>query len=130
MIHGSPLERLTLLATGQRHLDGRYAPSASLAYRFLGSLDESWALGAMTTYKAEGFAEIEGEVELGVLFSIFQNRWHFDVNALTGGGLEESEEFDAEAKLRVGSVLAGASTVDVPSGIAATGWLAVGGVVP
>jgi hypothetical protein len=102
MIHGSPLDRLTLLATGQRYLDGHFAPSASLAYRLVGSLDQSWALAAMGTYKAEGFAEIEGEVELGVLFSMLQNRWHFDANAVAGGGLEESEEFDAEAKLRAG----------------------------
>jgi hypothetical protein len=178
MIHGSPLDRLTLSVTGQRHLDSRLAPSASVAYRLVGSLDQSWALAAMGTYKAEGFAEIEGEVELGVLFSIFQNRWHFDVNAVAGGGLEESEEFDAEAKLRAGydvtdwlrlgadargryrlrgdkllagqrkgdviggpqlifswsrfyaSALVGASTVDVGSGVGATGWLVFGGVVP
>jgi hypothetical protein len=102
MIHGSPIDRLTLLATGQRYVDGRFAPSVGVAYRVLGSLDQSWGLAAMGSYKAEGFAEIEGEVELGVLFSIIQQRWHFDVNAVAGGGLEESEEFDAEAKLRAG----------------------------
>jgi hypothetical protein len=102
MIHGSPLDRLTLMATGQRYADGHFAPSASIAYRMLGSLDEAWSLAAMGTYKAEGFAEIEGEVELGVLFSILKSRWHFDVNAVAGGGFEESEELDAEAKVRAG----------------------------
>jgi hypothetical protein len=107
-----------------------------------------------------------------------RDRWHFDVNAVAGGGLEESEEFDAEAKLRVGydvldwlrlgldsrgryrlrgpvklagnrdgdfiggpqviasfsqfygAILAGASTVGVSSGVGATGWATIGGMLP
>jgi hypothetical protein len=49
-IHGSPLNRLTLLATGQRYADGHFAPSASIAYRVLGSFDEGWGLAAMGTH--------------------------------------------------------------------------------
>jgi hypothetical protein len=101
-LYGSPINRLTLLATAERFDDKHFAPSASLAYRILGSLEDGWALAAMGTYKAEGFAEMEGEVELGAMFSLLRDRWHFDFNAVAGGGLEESEEFDAEAKLRVG----------------------------
>jgi hypothetical protein len=101
-LYGSPINRLTLLATAERHADGKFAPTASLAYRLVGSLDDGWALAAMGTYKAEGFADVEGEVELGMLFSVLRHRWHFDVNAVAGGGFEESEEFDAEAKVRVG----------------------------
>jgi hypothetical protein len=101
-VYGSPLNRLTLLATAERHADGTFAPHASLAYRVLGSIEDGWALAAMGTYKAEGFAEVEGEVELGALFSIMRDRWHFDLNAVAGGGFEASEELDAEAKLRLG----------------------------
>jgi len=101
-VYGSPLNRLTLLVTGERFSDERFAPNASLAYRVLGSIEDGWALAAMGTYKAEGFAEIEGEVELGAMFSLMRDRWHLDFNAVAGGGFEESEEFDAEAKLRVG----------------------------
>ena len=101
-LYGSPLDRLPLLATAERFADKHFAPTLRLAYRLLGSLDDGWALAAMGTYKAEGFAEVEGEVELGALFSLLQNRWHFDFNAVAGGGLEEKEELDAEAKLRAG----------------------------
>jgi hypothetical protein len=101
-VYGSPLNRLTLLATAERFTDERFAPSASLAYRILGSIEDGWALAAMGTYKAEGFAEVEGEVELGAMFSLLRDRWHLDFNAVAGGGFEESEEFDAEAKLRLG----------------------------
>jgi len=177
-VYGSPLNRLTLLATGERFSDGHAAPNLSLAYRIVGSLDDGWALAAMGTYKAEGFAEVEGEVELGALFSLFRDRWHLDFNAVAGGGLEESEELDAEAKLRFGydvvdwlrlgldsrgryrlrgereliggrkgdfiggpqaivswsqfygSLLAGVSSVDITTGVGATGWLTVGGQLP
>lgn len=101
-LYGSPLNRLTLLLTGERHADGRFAPHASIAYRILGSVEDGWALAAMGTYKAEGFAEVEGEVELGAMFSLMRDRWHLDFNAVAGGGFEESEEADAEAKLRMG----------------------------
>jgi hypothetical protein len=101
-LYGSPVNRLTLLGTGERRADGTYAPSASLAVRILGSVEDGWALGAMGTYKAEGFSNLEGEIEVGALFSILRDRWHFDANAVAGGGLEETEEFDAEGKLRVG----------------------------
>jgi hypothetical protein len=101
-LYGSPLNRLTLLGTAERRPNGEFAPSASLAVRILGSVEDGWALGAMGTYKAEGFDQLEGELEFGALFSLLQKRWHFDLNAVAGGGLEESEELDAEAKLRVG----------------------------
>jgi hypothetical protein len=101
-LYGSPFNRLTLIGTGERRANGEFAPSASLAFRILGSVEDGWALGAMGTYKAEGFDNLEGEIEIGALFSILRDRWHFDINAVAGGGLEESEELDAEAKLRVG----------------------------
>jgi len=111
-VYGSPFNRLTLLATGERRLDGRYGPTASLAYRVLGSVEQGWSVAAMGAYKAEGFAEIEGEIELGALFSMARDGWHLDVNGVAGGGLEESEEFDAETKVR--------------GGYDATNWLRVG----
>jgi hypothetical protein len=99
-IFGSPIERLTLVASAeQRLVKTSFAPIFSAMVRLAGSLSKGWALGAMVTYKAEGFAEIEGEVELGVNFSLLRGNWHVDVNAVVGAGFEESE-VDAELFFR------------------------------
>jgi len=46
-LYGSPLSRLTLLGTAERRPNGEFAPSASLAVRILGSVEDGWALGAI-----------------------------------------------------------------------------------
>jgi hypothetical protein len=62
---------------------------------------QNWALGVLGRYKAEGFAEVEGEVEAGLLLALESHRWHLDLNALAGRGVEE-EETDGELLLRGG----------------------------
>jgi hypothetical protein len=69
--------------------------------RLLGGSEQGLALGAMASYRAEGFAEIEGEIELGALFSVTQRRFHASTNVVVGTGVEESE-VDGELKLRLG----------------------------
>jgi hypothetical protein len=101
---GSPLKRLTLMAEFERRLLGEedeVAPSAGLLVVIVGSREDRWAVSGLGRYKAEGFAEIEGEAELGVALSINPGRFHFDTNLVAGGGLEESET-DGEFLARVG----------------------------
>jgi hypothetical protein len=109
LIGGSPFKRLTLHGLVGRDGKGRFAPSLAAQYALLGGLPERYALGALAQYKAEGFTEAGGEVELGALFSVRPGRFHLDATALFGIGLEaearEAErgegEADAEAKLRL-----------------------------
>lgn len=101
MVFGSPIDRLTLFGVGERRLDGRSAPSAMATFRFAGGAADGWALAGMARYKAEGFAEVEGEVELGLLGSFASRRSYGDVNLVVGRGFDESET-DGELKLRVG----------------------------
>jgi hypothetical protein len=102
MIFGAPVDRVTLLATTERRANDRYAPSGTVFVRFLGDRERGFALGALARYKLEGFDEAGGEVEGGVAASYARGRTHLDANAVAGGGLEESEEVDAEVKLRAG----------------------------
>lgn len=99
-IWGSPLERLAFQVDGERRDDGTAAPSASVFVRLLGTHDGSWALAALAKYKAEGFAEVEGEIELGLANSWQRSGWNFDLGAIAGAGFEE-EEVDGELLARL-----------------------------
>lgn len=111
LIGGSPLKRLTLHGLVGRDGKGHFAPWLAAQYAFLGGLKERYALGALAQYKTEGFTEAGGELELGALFSLRPGRFHVDIGAIFGIGLEEEEEAekegeeegeaDAEGKLRV-----------------------------
>jgi len=100
-LFGSPLQRLTLVGIAERVFDGPWRPTATALVRVLGGREQGWALGALARYKADGFAEIEGEIELGAMLALARGGWHLDINAIVGTGLEESEA-DAEGKLRFG----------------------------
>jgi len=96
---GSPIESLVLLAEAQRRDNGELAPALALQVRFW--QDERWAFGALGRFKSEGFAEIEGELELGLLGSYDAGASHLDLNAVVGRGFDEAET-DAELALRLG----------------------------
>jgi hypothetical protein len=98
---GTPWERVTISAEAMRRDSGEPAPSLALQVRLAGSATDGWALGALGRYKAEGFAEVEGEVELGLLASLAASGWHCHLNIVAGRGFEE-EETDGEALLRTG----------------------------
>ena len=132
---GAPIDRVTLLAEGSQRDNGEPAPSVTLQVRILES--QAWALGALSRYKAEGFAEIEGEIEAGLLGSYAGGGLHLDLNALAGRGVEE-EETDGELLFRSGYEVFGpvqlglegraryriAGTLDLPGG---RRWDAFGG---
>lgn len=68
----------------------------------------SWAAHGSTTpwprsrrYVAEGFAELEGEVEAGFLASYAKRRLHLDANVIVSAGFEEGEA-DGELLVRFG----------------------------
>jgi hypothetical protein len=109
-IGGSPVNGLTLHALVGRDAAGKWAPTATLHYRFLGSLEEGFALGVLGQYKTEGFTEAGGEAELGLTMGLRRQRFYLDANAVAGLGVEESEvgEMDAEGKLRSGFELGSA----------------------
>ncbi|HET9929784.1 MAG TPA: hypothetical protein VFQ35_03820 [Polyangiaceae bacterium] len=100
---GSPLPRLTLYGMLGRDGEGRFAPSATAQYAFLGAEGAQHALAALVQYKTEGFTEAGGELELGLLTGFHRARWLLNVGAVAGFGLEEEDEgeMDAEGKLRV-----------------------------
>jgi hypothetical protein len=100
-VFGAPVDRFTLLGTAERRGDGTYAPSAGVIFRVLGSRTLGWALGLGAKYRTEGFAKIDGEVELGAFASYARGRLRADANAVVGAGFEEGES-DAELRLRVG----------------------------
>ncbi len=107
---GSPIDRLTLVADAPRdvYLLGHFAPSFAAILRLLGRANEGWSLGALAKYKVEGFGtdpsgDLESEIEGGLLLSYGERRGlHFDLNAITGFGLTEEGEIDAEGRLRLG----------------------------
>jgi hypothetical protein len=101
-VWGSPIDRITLLADGERReTTNEFAPSASLQVRILGSRADGWALAALGRYKAEGFDELGGEAEFGALGSYARHHVHLDVNGVVGTAFEETES-DAEGLVRVG----------------------------
>lgn len=108
---GSPLRRLTLTALLGRDEKARFAPSLAAQFLAWGGGQEPHALGVFAQYKAEGFTEAGGEVELGPLYSFRPGRFRLDAAALFGIGLEEEAakgggeergEADVEGKLRIG----------------------------
>ncbi|MCA9641240.1 MAG: hypothetical protein KC492_11120, partial [Myxococcales bacterium] len=112
-VYGSPTDKLLLLGSAERTLKGEFAPSASVAYRILGSHQDGYALSALGRFKTEGFDEVGGEVETGALFAWTGSKLHLDANAIVGFGLEEEGkkaegeggaegEVDGELKLRFG----------------------------
>ena len=109
-IGGSPINGLTLHALVGRDAAGKWAPTATLHYRFLGSLEEGFAMGALAQYKTEGFTEAGGEAEIGLTIGVRRSHFYLDANAVAGLGVEESElgEMDAEGKLRSGYQLGSA----------------------
>lgn len=100
-IWGSPIDRVTLFIEIDRPPYREVAPSATVAVRILGDREKGYAVGGMLSYRTEGFARIEGEVEGALLASVARRGFHADANVVVGGGLEE-EEIDGELKLRVG----------------------------
>jgi hypothetical protein len=98
-VWGAPIDRLTLLVEATRRDNGEMAPALTLQVRAWEN--EGFALAALGRLKSEGFAEIEGEVELGVLGSYDRAGSHVDVNVVAGRGFEEAET-DGELNLRVG----------------------------
>jgi len=101
-VWGAPIERVTLLADGERReTTDAFAPSISVQVRIAGDRGKGWAVAGLARYKTEGFAEIEGEAEFAMLVSYAQSRSHFDLNAVVGTALEERES-DAEAAARAG----------------------------
>jgi hypothetical protein len=111
-IFGAPIDRLTLFGTGERRFDGTYAPSAGIIVRLFGSRVEGWALSIGGKYKADGFADVGGETELGFFGSYARNGWHADANAVVGAGFEEKES-DGEARFRLGYEVAPAVRVGI-----------------
>src|SRR5207302_1835218 len=90
-----------------RDATGNFAPSAALVARILGRADDGFSLGVLGKFKVEGFGvgvhdEMESEVEGGLLLSYAKQRWHFDLNAITGFGTGDDGEMDAEGRLRIG----------------------------
>jgi len=100
-VWGSPIDRLTILADGARRENGEWGPGIGAQVRILGSRADGWGLGLLARYKAEGFAELEGETEFAVLGSYALHKVHVDVNAVIGGSIEE-DEGDAEFLARAG----------------------------
>ncbi|APR80283.1 Hypothetical protein A7982_05630 [Minicystis rosea] len=100
-VWGSPIDRLTIRVDIDQGVSGEVAPSFTVQGRIFGDRARGWALGALLSYRFEGFAEVAGEIEGGLLFSVARNRMHLDANVIVGGGIEE-HEVDGEIKLRVG----------------------------
>jgi hypothetical protein len=105
----APLDRLTIHGFAGRDAQGRFSPVITGHFRLLGSLEEGYALGAVGQYKAEGFDELGGEVEVGLTGGLRRGRFSLMGNVVTGFGVdpEESGEVDGEAKLRLGFDMAG-----------------------
>jgi len=98
---GSPIDRVTILAEGKRRDNGEFAPSVGAQLRLLGSRSEHYAIALGAEYLAEGFAELGGEIEGGVLASYAKARLHLDANLVVGGGFDEGEA-DGELLARLG----------------------------
>lgn len=104
-VWGSPIDRLTIVADGERRVTGEFSPTAGAMVRLYGAPNGPFVLGVIGKWKAEGFGsgkEIESEAETGILVAVHQGSFHLDANALAGVGLGDEAEADAEARLRVG----------------------------
>jgi len=112
-IFASPFDRLSLMIDAQRREENdEFAPSLTAQIRILdGGFGSAWALGVLGRYKTEGFAELGGELEGGVLFSVGSHGLHLDSNLIAGGDFDGGESdgeflarfgYDASRYLRVG----------------------------
>jgi hypothetical protein len=116
-VWGSPFDRLTVIADGQRSLSREFSPSVAAIVRIYGEGREGFSLGALGKFKVEGFAggpshdEIESEMEVGALASYRGFGWYLDANLIAGRGLGDDGETDAEGRLRVGRELGSAFRV-------------------
>ncbi len=112
-IWAAPIERLLLVLDAQRNDEtDKFAPAITGQLRLFGSQQEGWALGVLARYKAEGFADLGGEVEGGFLGSFNRAGLHLDGNLVAGadfdGGVSDGEVlarggYDVLSFLRVGA---------------------------
>lgn len=101
---GAPIDWLTLFVDAERRDEAsnrRFAPSASVQGRILGDRAAGWALSGLVRYKADGFADLGGEMEFAVLGSYARRGFHLDGNVIVGAGFEEGES-DGELLARIG----------------------------
>jgi hypothetical protein len=107
-IFWAPVDRLTLIADGQRNIYGNFSPSAAVLFRALGDREAGWSLAALGKFKIDGFAsgpdhdEVESEVEIGALASFARAGWFVDANSIVGRGTGDDGEVDVEGRLRLG----------------------------
>jgi hypothetical protein len=104
-VWGSPIDRLTIVLDGQRTPGGTSAPTAGAMFRIAGRLEDGWAFSALGKFKNDGFAHVEGEVEVGALLSYARFGVHADLNSLFGGDFD-GQEMDSEGRARLGYDLA------------------------
>jgi hypothetical protein len=107
ILFGSPIERLTLVGDFGRNGFGRFAPSAAALYRIVGRANDGFSLAGLAKYKIEGFGvgpkdEVESELEGGLVASYAYGGLHADLNGVTGFGMGDEGEIDAEGRARVG----------------------------
>lgn len=103
----APIDRLTLFADAQRDVFGHFAPSLAAITRVAGEPNDGWSLGLLGKFKVEGFGigpnhETESEIEAGAVVSYAAGRVHLDLDGITGAGLGDDGEIDAEARVRFG----------------------------
>jgi hypothetical protein len=111
-VWGSPLDRLVFVFDAQRREENdQFAPTLTGQVRLLGSTSDGYALSLLGRYKTVGFADLEGEVEGGALFSMARAGFHLDTNVLGGGDFDGGESdgellarggYDVRSFLRVG----------------------------
>jgi hypothetical protein len=120
-VWGSPIDRLTIIADGQRNVSRDFSPSAAAIVRLYGDGREGLTLGALGKFKIDGFGkgpggdEVESELEVGALLSLASAGWHLDANAIAGRGLGDEGEMDSEGRLRLGRDLGSWGRVGVDS---------------
>ena len=105
---GSPVDRLTIIVEVVRPLDDKIPaakPSVSAMARIFGGAKQGYALSAQMSYRADGFADLGGEIEGSLLFSLSRGRLHADANVTFGGAVTDETEADSELKLRIGADL-------------------------
>jgi len=105
LVWGSPFERLTLLAEGQRTLTGDFKPAAGAIIHV--ATIQTFSIGVLGRLKLQGFAaapgaEVESEAELGALLSLASGAWFAHWNGIMGKGLDGEGETDVESRLRLG----------------------------
>jgi hypothetical protein len=120
-VWGSPIDRLTIVADGQRNASRDFSPSAAAIVRLYGDGREGLTLGALGKFKIDGFGkgpagdEVESELEVGALLSFASAGWHLDANAIAGRGLGDEGEMDSEGRLRLGRDLGSWGRIGIDS---------------